>query len=59
MKTKFIGFRISVEEMNVILSAAKKENRSISNYCLTAVLEKVNKEVLSNEQGNTNGNTVL
>ena len=41
-KTERISLRISKENKNKIEQVAKKDNRTISNWCESTILEKLN-----------------
>lgn len=41
-KTERISLRISKENKNIIMETAKNDNRTISNWCESAILEKLN-----------------
>lgn len=41
-KTERIALRITQDNKNMIKILAKKENRTLSNWCESAILEKLN-----------------
>ena len=42
-KTERIMLRISLENKEIIQKLAKEENRTLSNWCESAMLEKINR----------------
>lgn len=44
-KTERIALRITKEYKDLIKELAKKENRTLSNWCESAIIEKVKKDM--------------